>query len=660
MWSDNETDVDYLGFEHLIAGVTGIVRDKRLLPATIGVFGDWGSGKSSLLQMVKTDLAKDSDRIAVLYFNGWLFEGYEDAKVALMGSILDELSRNEAWYKKAGKTIQNLAKRVNWMRALGIGAKYGAAFLLAGPAGIGLTAGMDAAAIAVEAGTKASEIDLDEAKKLLKEDGAAEARRAIRDFRDEFAKLLSELELDALVVVIDDLDRCLPATVIETLEAIKLFLFVPKTAFIIGADERLVRYAVRMRFPELPGENAEVGREYLEKLIQFPVRIPPLTPSELETYMNFLFASQAKGLLPNQFETVRAQSLTSGAATVDGARFTLAIAQSSFQEVTDDLKTELTLSERLAPVLAAGLTGNPRQCKRFLNMLVMRIAMAKARGVTLKQRVLAKLMVLEYLKPEWFKDLAGASLTTDGRIGVLGALEKSAGTGEATPVADAAADDDEITPPSQPATRKGQPAKKVVEPVARMQDKEQDDIPPAFSSWTSDSWMRDWLASEPALRDEDLRPYFYFSRDILVALGAAMRRMSPQAKDVLGKLLHDSEAQRQNGVKASLKLSPADAAAVFEAIGLRIGQSDDITVPLESAFGIAKARPELLTQLLSLLKRIPDANIAFATPLKLVEAVRSTPVEPTARLQLERWSKSGQTSLAKAAANALTRLTTQS
>lgn len=85
MWSDNEAELDLLGFQHLKNAVCAIIRDDTLLPATIGVFGDWGSGKSSLLQLVRPELGSDRDTL-VLSFNGWLFEGYEDAKSALMGN----------------------------------------------------------------------------------------------------------------------------------------------------------------------------------------------------------------------------------------------------------------------------------------------------------------------------------------------------------------------------------------------------------------------------------------------------------------------------------------------------------------------------------------------------------------------------------------------
>ncbi|HBE4455136.1 TPA: NTPase KAP, partial [Escherichia coli] len=74
----------------------------------------------------------------------------------------------------------------------------------------------------------------------------------IHAFREEFKDLLNVAKVEKLVVIVDDLDRCLPKTAIATLEAIRLFLFVEKTAFVIGADEAMIEYAVREHFPDLP------------------------------------------------------------------------------------------------------------------------------------------------------------------------------------------------------------------------------------------------------------------------------------------------------------------------------------------------------------------------------------------------------------------------
>ena len=95
MWRDSETELDYLDFDYLIETVSNIIKNDDLLPSTIGVYGDWGSGKSSLMYMCKDRLTKADEKIKCLVFNGWLFENYEDAKTAILGTILDEISKEE-------------------------------------------------------------------------------------------------------------------------------------------------------------------------------------------------------------------------------------------------------------------------------------------------------------------------------------------------------------------------------------------------------------------------------------------------------------------------------------------------------------------------------------------------------------------------------------
>lgn len=59
MWPDNETDIDLLDFKYMVNAVTSIVKTPSLLPATIGVFGDWDSGKSCLIKMVQKELEQE-------------------------------------------------------------------------------------------------------------------------------------------------------------------------------------------------------------------------------------------------------------------------------------------------------------------------------------------------------------------------------------------------------------------------------------------------------------------------------------------------------------------------------------------------------------------------------------------------------------------------
>lgn len=138
---------------------------------------------------------------------------------------------------------------------------------------------------------------LTEAASLLKRGEGQSVPEEIHEFREEFSKLLDEAKIDQLVVLIDDLDRCLPATAIDTLEAIRLFLFVPKTAFVIGADEAMIEYAVRQHFPNLPLTSGPMpyARNYLEKVVQIPFRIPALGIQETRTYVTLLLIEALVG-----------------------------------------------------------------------------------------------------------------------------------------------------------------------------------------------------------------------------------------------------------------------------------------------------------------------------------------------------------------------------
>ena len=105
MWADNETSEDLLGFKVHADLLVDVIKDDTVLPVTIGVFGDWGSGKSSILKIVEGELTGGeedgfNDGTLVLYFNGWIFEGYDDAKAALLESIIEKFDKHKTIGKK--------------------------------------------------------------------------------------------------------------------------------------------------------------------------------------------------------------------------------------------------------------------------------------------------------------------------------------------------------------------------------------------------------------------------------------------------------------------------------------------------------------------------------------------------------------------------------
>lgn len=639
MWSDNESPQDLLGFRHLVGVVTAIVRDSSLLPATIGVYGDWGSGKTSLLRMVEAEFRGSND-VLVLTFNGWLFEGYEDAKAALMGSILDALAKDQTLTAKGKQLLARLLKRINWLSLGGLAVKAAIAYGTGDPTALGVPVDAGAATAALEGLKQVKDLSAEDIDRVIKEDSAQERRRSVLEFRDDFARLLGETKRKRLVVVIDDLDRCMPETIIETLEAIKLFLFVPNTAFIIGADQRLVRYAVRRRFPELPGERSDVGRDYLEKLVQFSVHVPPLGRAELETYMGLLFAAKACAEA-TQFETARKAVIESPAGASLAARFDQEAAQRTLGTVPAALAESLELVRRIAPTLATGTSGNPRQCKRFLNAMMMRLEMAKSRSITLQQRLLAKLMLLEYYRPESFKELAKSCQShAEGKSPELAKAEAPTPSGRS---------DDET---EKPTTRSG--AKARVTSSAKDAPAAPEEVADVVL-WLSDAWVTEWTTIEPSLGGEDLRPYFFFSRDLLGPFAGLSQRMSPRAQETLGQLVHESQAVREVALKNAASLPPADASVVYEALADRARGEEDRTSQTSSfqrCLDWVEARPELFGQLMTLLVGLPEQGVPFSVAPRIVRMATDASKKAQAKAVLSKWAASSTNLQLKGAAAA--------
>lgn len=116
MWSDNIAKRDYLGFEVHANLISGLVDEPNMLPITIGVFGDWGSGKSTIMEILKKhydDEHASNKSIVCLQFNGWVFEGYDDAKAALIGAIIENFERNKSYGRKVVNKAKKLSKSVN-------------------------------------------------------------------------------------------------------------------------------------------------------------------------------------------------------------------------------------------------------------------------------------------------------------------------------------------------------------------------------------------------------------------------------------------------------------------------------------------------------------------------------------------------------------------
>jgi hypothetical protein len=623
---DYETEVDFLNCEAISRTVTELLRDNRSRALTVGIHGDWGAGKSSILKMVEMELSQDKD-VACLWFNGWAFQGFDDAKTVLIEATITELSRQRSDMGKVKDLAAKLMKRIDWLKVAkrGTGLAINVATGLPSPDQIETAIGAIKTAISSMGTASPEEIEdqLTEAASFLKPGEAANVPEVIHHFREDFSALLAEAKIKQLVVLIDDLDRCLPATAIETLEAIRLFLFVPKTAFIIGADEAMIEYAVREHFPDLPVASGPMpyARNYLEKLIQVPFRIPALGSQETRIYILLLLIESIVGSEHAGFKKILAKAKDGLNKPWLGVGLTQAEVHAVDVAKKDDLDAAFVLSAQIGPVLAEGTRGNPRQIKRFLNALMIRQSIAKARGFSdlIHQPVLAKLMLAERYQPDFYDHLAAEAMQADdGKVKELLAIEAGAAP---------------------------EPDKKGVAAKRRKVDEDDGEA----NKWLEREWLRRWVKIPPALSNVDLRPYVFVARDKRMLAAAGDQGGLPALID---KLSASGLALR--AAEPAVKSLPAsEAEAAFNALREKVLSISDLTSPPPGFEGlgiIAKHHERFQPELMALLGSLDVKRLG----MWIVKGWNEVITDPKAKTQLttvmNQWARQEDNTLLKRAA----------
>ena len=627
---DHETAVDFLNYEAISATVVELLKENRQRALTVGIHGDWGAGKSSVLKMVESAVAQDQT-IACLWFNGWVFQGFDDAKTVLIEATISELCRQRSATGKVKEIGARLIKRIDWLKLARRGG--GLAFTIAtgvpSPDLIADALGSLQQLTGNVASMSAADIEarLSETASYLKPGEERSVPEEIHQFREEFAQLLDEAKIDQLVVLIDDLDRCLPATAIDTLEAIRLFLFVPKTAFVIGADEAMIEYAVRQHFPNLPLVTGPIpyARNYLEKLIQVPFRIPALGIQEARTYVTLLLVEALVGKCHEGFGALLRKARESLNKPWLGAGITQADVHAVDATWQEQLDSGFLLAQQIGPILAEGTKGNPRQIKRFLNSMFVRLTIAGARGFgdSVNETVLAKLMLAERFQPDLYEHLATLTMhSDDGRVAELRDLETTAQRGEGA---------HETKGPTVPT----------------------DD---AAEKWLEREWVRRWLTLAPPLGAVDLRPYVFVARDkrILAAAGEV------SDLDGLIETLSGPEMAARSAEPQVRALTPAEAERAFSALRERaVRQGSFSTQPpgFDGLMIVAKHHPRHQTELLELLSSIDPRALGFWIVKGWNEILTETAAREQYEALLARWASQDENETLKRAAQSAISIT---
>jgi len=383
---------DLLGFEPYAQTLFDIIRDQDTqTPLTIGIFGSWGSGKTSLMTMIKDRLdalhrqerrqARQGEPIRphlTAWFNAWLYSRDEALWRSLILRVLAELRREVGGNREARRELDKMeadlyratepssqGELVIGSQALVSGGQEGAEIRLPLVVGLGLINEI-AEARAGANDELADQVAVSALMRTMEQMRTSLDRQrveALEVFRHDFQRLVSRyVSPGVLVVFVDDLDRCQPDKAVEVLEAIKLFFDVEGCIFVLGIDRQVVERGIRLRYKDYEQIDPEgpppiSGDKYLEKIVQIPFQLPPIARAAMEGYVG--------KMVPRLLE----------------------------------------LDPRCDDVFAVGIEPNPRRVKRTLNIFLLLWRLSRHLE-DLRERIrpvrLAKMVVIQLHHPRLF------------------------------------------------------------------------------------------------------------------------------------------------------------------------------------------------------------------------------------------------------------------
>ncbi|MGD2086137.1 MAG: SUMF1/EgtB/PvdO family nonheme iron enzyme [Candidatus Aminicenantes bacterium] len=305
---DDFSDIDQIGYDEYSEGLVEMIRSVGAKGEkgsfTIGVFGQWGQGKTSMLRQIEKKLneieTKDEKEILTVWFNPWQFTGEEHIIIPFFHTLVSYL---EEFKEKKGKgASQHFVNFLEELAHVPVALAYGMEGKIKIP-------------LLLETKFKMKDI-IDEARKKKEEredKSESEMKKLVNEYESIYYRLISRLQGAStglnlkIVVFIDDLDRCLPEKAVELLEGLKVLLDLSGFVFVIAVAREVIEQGIRVRYKELysndAGGSTFLEQDYLDKIIQFPFTLPPPDIDRLKSIVdNYL--KDLKGAKP-YLETIQ-------------------------------------------------------------------------------------------------------------------------------------------------------------------------------------------------------------------------------------------------------------------------------------------------------------------------------------------------------------------
>ncbi|MCF6193737.1 MAG: KAP family NTPase, partial [Kangiellaceae bacterium] len=312
--NDSATVKDAIGFEPYVNALSKMIVHKNTqTPLVVGLYGPWGSGKTSFMKQVdakvnKTVLVNGGDKKSKdvnrsIFFEAWQYQNTKNLSGALLFDILKGLENKNFW-RSALFRVKNAFQQFNlaavlWNLLLFVLVIYflrysdGWEYLVGLPL-IGLFLNKEShefiKGLKVPMGIDVS--------KLIKTNDDSMQTTALHDFKPELKKIIDSFvpKGGRLILYIDDLDRCIPSQVVSILETLSVLFDSDRCVFLLGIDKPKVIRAIEAHYNVIAEQtnNAlmvnekKYGEAFLEKIVQLAIVVPALNKKSIEGFANSL------------------------------------------------------------------------------------------------------------------------------------------------------------------------------------------------------------------------------------------------------------------------------------------------------------------------------------------------------------------------------------
>jgi hypothetical protein len=397
---------------------------RNIEPLTVGLFGEWGSGKTHLLKLIESkvnEIQLDQKRLKKeqktfpqitipVFFNAWRFEKEAHMIIPLFQTMLTQLEAYE--HKSLGEEAKTfLSHTVIKFRVLAKALKSG----LRVPEKI------------AEVPQKIKNLDVSVLGDVLNTDTILKAYdEKIKEelLHDELFKELTEnRRLESIyyhipewiekitisddvnfIFLIDDLDRCLPENTLKMLESIKLFLDVPSCAFVLAIDDDVVERGVAYHYRDYLQSNNNIvinlekkeeekqengvaelpitGHEYLEKMVQLPFRIPVIGTENVYEFLESRYRKTFEAILN------------------EDKKETKQVRRESKDNEIEELKTQQSQTDMILEFFSKTIPPKPRKIKRTAMLFETKVRLLSQLEIELRPKLIAKMTLLELFAPK--------------------------------------------------------------------------------------------------------------------------------------------------------------------------------------------------------------------------------------------------------------------